>query len=69
MGEIIIIIKIDCERNLLPVLCDFAQRVRAPDELVEGLREIGKGRSVGTFLLPAVEHELVDGLRTFHGRG
>lgn len=52
----------------LPVLSDFSQRVWTSYELVQGLREIGEGRPMGALFLPAIEHQLVDSLRTIHRR-
>lgn len=54
------------EWKLLPVLGDFPQRVRASYQFVQGLSEIGKGRTMGSFLLPAIEHQLIDRFRTIH---
>lgn len=55
-------------KKRLPVLRDFPQRVRAPYQLVQSLRKIGKGRTMSSFLLPAIEHQLIDGLRAVHRR-
>merc|ERR1719336_503080 len=46
---------------------DLPQGLRVADQLVQGLHNAGEARSVGTLLLPAVKHQLVDGFWTVHG--
>lgn len=43
--------------------------VGGPDELVEDADDVGELGAAGTFLLPALHHELVDGGGAVHGRG
>lgn len=51
----------------LPILGDPPQRVRTPNEFVEGFDDGQEHRPVRSLLLPAVQHELVNSLRTVHG--
>ena len=46
---------------------DLAEGLGAADQLVQGLDDAGEGGAVGPLLLPAVQHQLVDGLGTVHG--
>lgn len=55
-------------RIVLPILGDPPERVRTPYELVESFYNGQEYGPVGPFFLPAVQHQLVYGLRAVHGR-
>ena len=44
------------------------ETLRAPDEGIEDTDNLGKARPLGPVLVPAIEHELVQGARAAHGR-
>lgn len=53
-----------------PVDCGGGpEALRAPDEGIEDTDNVGKARSLSPVLVPAVEHELVQGAGAAHGRG
>ena len=66
-GELCKIRGIRCKRVASLAGGDLPQGLRAADQLVQGLHDAGEARSVGTLLLPAVKHQLVDCFWTVHG--
>lgn len=55
-------------RIILPILGDSPECVRTPYEFVESFYNGQEYRSVSPLFLPAVQHQLVYGFGTIHGR-
>lgn len=51
---------------MLPALCQSLQQLRAPDQFVQRGYDGSKGGPVSPFLLPAVQHEIMDGFGAVH---
>jgi hypothetical protein len=56
------------EKGYTPVLGDYPESVRAPDELVQGLDYRDEAGPMSPFFLPAVQHQLVDCFGAIHRR-
>lgn len=55
--------------NYLPALCESLEEFRTADEFVQSGHNGRECRPVSSFLLPAIQHEIVNSFRTIHRSG
>lgn len=55
-----------CGDGCLPALCQPLEQFWAPDEFIQCGNDRGEGRPMSSFLLPTIQHEIVNGFRAVH---